>query len=196
VGELRTDYLYLWVAYDRAIAALWEYARKPSGETTRQMLAFHIYGELTTSNVRKIPVGRVNSADPATLPRWQVLQQSYDTVVLVPLASDAEPTWGGPVAWDRAPTPTDREVTEAWMQRPDVEQPRKVKLGPRDRSESVEDFYTRVADAYRTFAAQTGKPTTAIAATAGVSKQTAARWIHEARKRGLLEQTTRGRVNR
>lgn len=193
MGELRADYLYLWVAYDRAIAALWEYQRSNDGETKRQMLAFHIYGELTTSNVRAIPVGRIYSADPGTLPRWQVL----DETSLLRLAPGQEAAWGALMSWDRAPTPTDHDVTEAWMQRRDVEQPRNVKLGPRDRgSESVEDFYSRVADAYRIFAAQTGKPTTAIATTAGVSKQTASRWVGEARKRGFLEQTTRGRVNR
>jgi hypothetical protein len=49
-----------------------------------------------------------------------------------------------------------------------------------------DEFYERVAAAYRVAAARTGRPVRAIAAEAGVPRSTAARWVKEARRRGKL----------
>jgi len=49
------------------------------------------------------------------------------------------------------------------------------------------DFYERVADSYRSALLVTGRrPVVAIANEAGVPRSTAARWVKEARHRGLL----------
>ncbi|MCO5300189.1 MAG: hypothetical protein M9886_09555 [Candidatus Nanopelagicales bacterium] len=58
----------------------------------------------------------------------------------------------------------------------------------RREGQDPDEFYAEVARYYRAFAATTGgKPTTSIAKIAGVHRNTAAQWVHQARKRGHLE---------
>lgn len=67
--------------------------------------------------------------------------------------------------------------------------------GELTRKDSPDDFYRRVAIAYRALATDTGRPTTAIAELQGVPRSTAARWVRQARLRGYLPRTTAGRVS-
>ncbi len=62
----------------------------------------------------------------------------------------------------------------------------------RGSDESADEFYARVADGYRAQAVTTGKPTAWLAFAANVPYTTAARWVREARKRGLLEPVGKG----
>jgi hypothetical protein len=170
-------YRYDWVAYTSEVLLCWEVQIRPDGTTRRQMVRLMVIGEVTSDNVRAIPVRLFSVANPDNYPTWK------HEVGLPDLAS------GVP-----AP-PQHREVIDAWQARRPVRLP-KVRIGPRGKGESVEDFYRRVANAYRILAGEDGKPTTALANVAGVNKNTAARWVHEARKRGYLEPTTRGKVTR
>lgn len=56
-----------------------------------------------------------------------------------------------------------------------------------------DEFYAEVARMYRQFDRTTSKPTTSIATAAGVSRNTAAQWVHQARKRGHLEPAEGGK---
>lgn len=62
------------------------------------------------------------------------------------------------------------------------------KRGP---DETADEFYARVAEAYRAQAVTTGKPTSWLAWYASVPYSTAARWVREARRRGHLEPTAK-----
>lgn len=204
VNERKADYHYLWVAYTPNVAVLWEVRTSPNGEPGRTMLALHVYGAVDSQNARKIPHNLIASANPADHPRWQVAPPRFDTIQrrdvyeLLPLQAGGDPMPGDGriIDWSEAPTPTRRQVAEAWDTFAPSPEDTDVTIGPRAPGEPVEQFYARVADAYRLHAARTGKPTSALAASAGVSKQTAARWVHEARRRGHLEPTTKGRINR
>ena len=66
-------------------------------------------------------------------------------------------------------------------------------LAPRQPGEDPSAFYARIASFYRVTMSYGGKPTTAIAESAGVPKTTAARWVREARQRNFLSPTTKGR---
>jgi hypothetical protein len=57
-----------------------------------------------------------------------------------------------------------------------------------------DSFYAQVADVYRAALARGLKPRTAIPMAASVSSDVAGRWVHEARLRGCVEPTDRGRV--
>ncbi len=57
-----------------------------------------------------------------------------------------------------------------------------------------DDFYRDVALAYAEYAPQTRAPAKAIAEEAHAPKTSAQRWIAEARRRGFLPQTTKGKV--
>lgn len=62
----------------------------------------------------------------------------------------------------------------------------------RTRGQDPDEFYAEVARIYRLFEHTTKKPTTSVATVAGVSRNTAAQWVHQARKRGHLEPSERG----
>ncbi len=214
MSERTARYHYLWVAYMASLAVLWEYQVWSDGERRRTMLGFHIYGSVDTKNVRRIPHRLIAAADPLDYHRWQLVYRGWDNIwgrqmyELEHLAPGQQPTpvpTGaiGQFDFSNFPTPTARMVLEAWHPNADDEDPdppdpspgEPLRLSPRSSDESPDEFYGRVARIYRAFAA-TGRPTSDIAELAGVSKQTAARWVHEARNRGHLEQTTRGKVNR
>lgn len=204
VSERTFSYHGLWVAYTPAVAVLWEYRTAPDGERSRTMCAMHIYGTVDSVSARLIPHSLIAAADPADYPRWQARptggagDDGNDIYELVPLAHGEPPQWSREFTdWDAWPTPTDSQVGQAWRALPGpAGTALDLVFDPRQPGEEVEAFYARVAAAYRALATINRKPTTSLAARAGVSKQTAARWIHEARRRGHLEQTTRGRVNR
>jgi transposase len=63
----------------------------------------------------------------------------------------------------------------------------------RSEGEEVEDFYARVGEFYLLAHTEFGKPTQALATAAGVPRSTATRWVHQARVRGHLPPTTRGK---
>lgn len=58
--------------------------------------------------------------------------------------------------------------------------------------ETPDEFYARVADQYRALAVTSGKPVAGLTRAAEVPYSTAARWVREARKRGLLEPVGKG----
>lgn len=62
----------------------------------------------------------------------------------------------------------------------------------RKEGQDPDEFYAEVAHFYRAFQATTSKPTTSIAHIAGVSRNRAAQWVHQARKRGHLEPADKG----
>lgn len=64
----------------------------------------------------------------------------------------------------------------------------------RPTGEDPEEFYARVAEAYREYAPRTRAPAREIAVEAGVPVTTAHRWIGEARRRGLLPLGRKGRA--
>jgi hypothetical protein len=55
-----------------------------------------------------------------------------------------------------------------------------------DRRGYPDDFYERVAQTYRDALRRGGRPVAAVMTEAGVPRSTAARWVKEARRRGLL----------
>jgi hypothetical protein len=65
----------------------------------------------------------------------------------------------------------------------------------RPKSRRLDDeFYARVADAYRQAVGRGLNPRQAIAEAAGVSPDVAGRWIYQARRRDLIPKTSAGRV--
>ncbi len=77
--------------------------------------------------------------------------------------------------------------------RADLDARRGERLVARQSDETPDAFYKRVASFYKVMMERGGKPTSAIAESAGVTKTTAARWVREARQRNLLPPTTKGR---
>lgn len=170
------DYHYLWTAYTREVCVCWEVQEWPDGRRNRQMVALLVFGKVDSTNVREIPFATINAADPTDYPCWR-------TDIPFPTSDPPQP-------------PTFDERARAWAARPETKPRRKVKLGPREPGEDVDTFYSRVADAYRMLADKSGKPTTQLATLAGVERGTAARWVHQARLRGFLPPTTRGKAAR
>lgn len=95
--------------------------------------------------------------------------------------------------------PTHRQIEQAWNSeaglRARVERRTSAhgKFAHRREGESVDHFYMRVAEAYSAAKVLTGTPTLDIASRASVPRTTAARWVREARARGFLAATIRGK---
>lgn len=183
---------YQWVAYSADVLVCWYRFTRPGGPMTRRMVALLVYGDVSSRNVRAIPVGLIHSADPDSYPNWVTPAPHGYGLEGMPPAPDMVQVYDAwaprlPDPWDEVDPDPDSEETVVLS----------VKLGPRGATETVDEFYARVADAYRIFAARgDGRPTSTIAEASGVQKNTAARWVHEARRRGHLPPTTKGRVSR
>ena len=111
----------------------------------------------------------------------------------------AEPNWP---RWERSEAPSPDELRNRWIiqvergHKDDVEAanpqaPTRERL-QRKPGQDPDEFYAEVARYYRAFQATTSKPTTSIAKAAGVSRNTAAQWVHLARKRGHLPPVEKG----
>lgn len=177
-----------WVAYTPTVAVAWEERRFVDGSLARRMLGLHLYGEVTSQTIRNIPLRLIQTADPEDYPTWTVDLPGHAT------------RSGEATLFDVGPPPGPRSIMSRFRGRKvvDASEHAPPPITSRDRAggETVDDFYRRVARSYEYLAGVTGKPTTSMALQAQVSKETAARWVHQARKRGYLAATTRGKVTR
>lgn len=95
--------------------------------------------------------------------------------------------------WESDANRRKREEVRRLVEDPDFRKSYKSSFVPKGQDETAGDFYNRVSDFYRMRQALTGTPTSDLAEAAGVPKTTAARWVREARARGYLPTTKRGR---
>jgi len=104
--------------------------------------------------------------------------------------ADGQPTyWTG----DQHVTPT-LPVMGDFSRYFALDAPGRATFTPKQPGETADAFYRRVAAFYLLAAEHSGKPLQAICEGAGVPKTTAARWAREARGRGFLPETTRGKA--
>ena len=147
----------------------------------------YIHGfEITPEIVRGISVSRLQaafnlalgaslSADPPRVPRIS------RGLTLQLLGAD-----------DEAPEPSLSELRgRAHRKAPETDTQERPRL-TRPAGDAPEEFYPRVADAYREYAPRTRAPAKEMAAEAGVPVTTAHRWIREARRRGFLPPARKG----
>lgn len=110
--------------------------------------------------------------------------------------SHIDPLWPH---WEQNEPPTPDQLRNRWLVEVVSGHPRDVEPATpaeprlvRQEDQTPDEFYAEVARVYRTFQLTTSKPTTSIAKAAGVSRNTAAQWVHQARKRGHLEPADKG----
>lgn len=130
-----------------------------------------------------------------------------DTAALHVPPSRLAPNLPGYPEWVHEPPPTEDEIARAWKTHAGArtrahDGPRFGRKASEDAEalehrrddESADDFYKRVASFYVREMRTSGKPTRDIETAAGVRRPTAARWVREARARGFLRPTTKGRT--
>jgi len=137
------------------------------------------------------------TAGPESIVMYQHVD--FDALRSIPLTKMQAHRNGYP-EFDQSAPPTPEQIRKAWVAsasaRARAENRSAESVGSfagRAEGESTDDFYSRVAAFYRVAAVSTGQPTKTLAESAGVPKTTAARWVREARTRGHLDKTTRGR---
>jgi hypothetical protein len=143
--------------------------------------------------------GADGKAERVTGPHGLVMHDdvSVETVRGIPL-SRLQPYLPGHTMLNQSEPPTADQVSKAWRYSAPARS-RAARGGglepftPRLPDETADEFYQRVAKAYRLAARLTGQPLKWIMEAADVPKTTAARWVREARTRGYLDPTTRGR---
>jgi hypothetical protein len=161
-----------WTAYGADIAICWRTAAGGGSEdlTGTEPCGLVVYGQIDSTRLRTIKLARV-SPEPQRHPRW----------------SRHEP-------------PSQAELAGAWAES-GIRATGRGRLVPtgdrllqaRRPGESPDSFYRRVASFYTWAAATTGTPLKEISKDTGANKSTAARWVREARHRGYLPATTRGK---
>lgn len=97
-------------------------------------------------------------------------------------------------AWNNPPNVRKREDIRRMVEDPEYRQRYRPTFEARAEGEPVGLFYSRVSEFYRRWAAVSKHPTQDLAEAASVPKTTAARWVREARIRGFLPPTSKGKV--
>lgn len=117
---------------------------------------------------------------------------SHDRLKSIPLRQIALlSTDGNCKTWNHQPT--EKEVSAARTEPKCKPQPTLIPKLQRKADETASEHYERVASYYLRAASISGKPLVDISNAACVPKSTAARWVREARRRGLLPATTKGK---
>jgi hypothetical protein len=131
-----------------------------------------LYGGVTPEALPKIPLRRILLAVAASQSLRDKLAARLD---------------------DSAPEPGETNEFLSAFDGFVVPEPVKIKR-PAGRSLS-DEFYARVAEAYRAALENGLGPRTTISESAGVSNEVAGRWVRQARKRGFLPETEPGKVS-
>lgn len=135
------------------------------------------YAPITATGMRELKIGDMVKPEP-WMPRFEQAQP--------PLPDQVRGQWW--LATKHAKTTVEVTARGSLTLSGSVTAPQ---LARRD-GQDPDEFYAEVARYYRAFQNTTSKPTTSIAQAAGVSRNTAAQWVHQARKRGHLEPAERG----
>jgi hypothetical protein len=139
--------------------------------------------DLSSDAVRNIPVGRLET----------LANTNPDFKPHVPGVDDSGKMWQAVRAVQiEANRQLLNKARRKASREPEPSQPRTPLERP-DRS-NPDEFYSRVADAYREVVKDTSKPAVVLAKEADVPVGTVHRWILEARRRGFLPTARQGRV--
>lgn len=126
---------------------------------------------VTSSDLRALPLARLEADDPAHrhLGRLRARHAQQPDLAEIQARLRSSRSIAAPVPEQREP-----------LGRPDGRDP--------------EGFYSRVATAYRSAAAESSRPAVLLADENGVPVETVRRWIQEARRRSLLGPARKGRA--
>lgn len=168
-----------WQAISESAVVRWREETFPGGSTeTVGPLALVIYGDISWRRLQEVGLSKLTTLRPG-FPEF---------------GEEAPPTETELARlWNSAANKRKREDIERMINDPDYRKGYRASFEPRQTDESVGDFYARVAEFYRMRTTLTGQPTSDLATAADVPKSTASRWVREARSRGFLPQTSKGR---
>lgn len=175
-------YLDVWQAVNDHAVARWTRVKYSTGLTETfgpdALLVYASEGELRREDLQ-IPLSRVMFRSDGEWPTWT--QNDMRMPMQPPSEAEIEEAWA---ATERFRAKRQRSVRRkasppAGFARKDGEEP--------------DAFYARVADFYKA-AAESGNPVSALAEAAGVARNRAGQWVFQARKRGYLPKTTKGRT--
>ena len=168
-----------WQAISESAAVRWKQETFPNGAIeTIGPRALVVYGEISWRRLQKVELSKLTTLRPGF--------PEFDT--------EAPPTEAHLAQrWNSAANKRKREDIKRMVEDPDYRKGYRASFEPRTADESVGDFYARVAEFYRMRTILTGQPTSDLATAADVPKSTASRWVREARSRGFLPQTSKGR---
>lgn len=142
-----------------------------AGYVGGRLVGLLIYGEPTAAVLRAIPLRELAAGKG-----------------LAPIATD----------WDHPPTTdeVERDRGLTWSAQRMADHLTTPEMLARIPGESPDDFYRRIGSAYTYLSRVTRKPTAVLAERAGVNYSTAAKWVYECRRRGILPQTSPGKASK
>jgi len=168
-----------WQGISGDAAVRWRQETFPSGGVeTYGPIALVVYGDVSWRRLQEVALSKLTTMRPG-FPEFDTESPPNERLLAQ--------------RWNSAPNKRKRADIERMIEDPDYRKEYRATFEPRQSDESVGDFYARVADYYRMRMALTGRPTSDLATAADVPKSTASRWVREARIRGFLSKTIKGR---
>jgi hypothetical protein len=175
----RSEVREYWQAISESAAVRWRQETFPNGSMeTVGPLALVVYGDVSWRRLQEVGLSKLTTLRPG-FPEFDTEAPPTETLLAQ--------------RWNSAANKRKREDIERMIKDPDYRKGYRASFEPRQADETVGDFYARVAEFYRMRTILTGQPTSDLATAADVPKSTASRWVREARSRGFLPQTSKGR---
>jgi hypothetical protein len=168
-----------WQAISEDAAVRWRQETFPSGGVeTYGPIALVVYGEVSWRRLQEVELSKLTTMRPG-FPEFDTESPPNETELAR--------------LWNSAANTRKRADIQRMIEDPDYRKDYRATFEPRQPDEPIGDFYARVAEYYRMRTILTGRPTSDLATAADVPKSTASRWVREARIRGFLPQTSKGR---
>lgn len=175
---------FYWQAISDSAAVAWLAESRESGSVVTGPMGLVMWGEVNWTGLQSVQLSRLVSSRPG-YPEWDQEEPPTRDEIRRRWNASARTRERHSVLSISASGGTRRKVRGTASAR--------LIFGPRGEHESVEAFYRRVADFYARAVNDSGKPTQALAEAADVPRSTAARWVSQARQRGFLAPTSKGR---
>jgi len=178
---LWSDPVWVWQAVNEYTVAQWV-LRIHKGEELvavgpTAILVYTTDDEENPINKRlRLPTSRLVFDTTSAIPTWSARRQGAPDQLSLEMAWEESKSARAKLARRQKRAATSTEVFE------------------RKGTETPERFYLRVANFYKAAAASSGRPVVKLAEAAGVPRSTASQWVFQARARGYLPMTQRGRA--
>lgn len=175
---------FYWQAISDCAAVAWSEAMGEAGPVVTGPVGLVMWGTVNWTGLQGVQLSRLISSRPG-YPEWnQVEPPTWDQI---------RKEWTASAGMRGQGTILSASASGSVRSRISGTATARLIFGHRGERESADAFYRRVADFYTRAVNESGKPTQALAESADVPRSTAARWVSQARKRGFLAPTSKGR---
>jgi hypothetical protein len=175
---------FYWQAISDCAAVAWSEETREAGPAVTGPVGLVMWGTVNWTGLQGVQLSRLISSRPG-YPEWDQKEP--------PSLEEIRKRWNAAARTRERHAVLSASASGGSRRKSKGTASARIIFGPRSDNESVDAFYRRVADFYTRAVNESGKPTQALAESADVPRSTAARWVSQARQRGFLAPTSKGR---